>query len=222
MTIAVAYQLESSSQGLTLCHPELGISFRVDFTQGRLSQRQQTANRRNELIAKAVGLPGHPSLRILDATAGWGRDAFILASLGCVVTMIEASPTIAALLQDGLDRAKQHPALRPIIARLSLQVSDSVKWMQDLSEDARFDVVYLDPMYPARTKSARVKKDMQILQQLAVPTMDEHALFEAACRCAKTRVVVKRPLYASAFANQPPDFSWQGSHHRFDGYRLDK
>ena len=42
---------------------------------------------------------------MLDATAGLGRDAFVLASLGCQVTLIERVPAVAALLENGIERA---------------------------------------------------------------------------------------------------------------------
>lgn len=59
------------------------------------------------------------------------------------------------------------------------------------------DVVYLDPMYPHRQKSALVKKEMRVFQSLVGNDDDADSLLIPAMTIAKRRVVVKRPNYAS-------------------------
>ncbi|MFA0173170.1 class I SAM-dependent methyltransferase, partial [Vibrio splendidus] len=84
-------------------------------------------------------------------TAGLGRDAFVLASLGCKVQMVERHPVVAALLDDGLQRAKKDPDIGGWVSeRMKLIHASSHDALDKLSNDPNFeqpDVVYLDPMY---------------------------------------------------------------------------
>ena len=79
----------------------------VDLTGGSVAHRRKFGGGKGQAIAKAVGLKNGVIPSVLDATAGLGRDAFVLASLGCKVQMIERHPVVAALLEDGIHRAKQ-------------------------------------------------------------------------------------------------------------------
>ncbi|NNM58927.1 MAG: class I SAM-dependent methyltransferase [Legionellales bacterium] len=186
----------------------------VDFVQGSLAYRQKQALQQ-EAVAKAVGIKSQYRPYVVDATAGLGRDAFILASLGCQVTLIEQHPIVAALLRDGLLRLLQNQALS-----MELIQANAISMLDTLEQKP--DVVYLDPLFPPRTKSALVKKDMQILQRLTHGDMtDNQLLFQAALRCATKRVVVKRPGYAPVLDDAAPvDFIIETPHHRFDIYKV--
>jgi len=206
-----------------LCLQQLGKnapkkSIRVDFATKKITLRIKAKHK--EDIAKAVGISGKTKLHVLDATAGLGHDAFILAALGCSVTMLENSPVIATLLEDGLVRAANNPNLRKIISRMQLIKINNIQYMQQLISSQKPDVVYLDLMFPRRKKSALVKKEMQILKELLsnAKPIDEKKLLDAAIKCAKKRVVVKRPRLAKPLANQQPNFSIKGKICRFDIY----
>jgi Protein of unknown function (DUF548). len=80
------------------------------------------------------------------------------------------------------------------------------------------DVVYLDPMYPHRQKSALVKKEMRVFQSLVGPDEDADALLEPARRLAKKRIVVKRPDYAPPLAGVETQSAVVTKSHRFDIY----
>ncbi|OGQ95397.1 MAG: hypothetical protein A2521_06630, partial [Deltaproteobacteria bacterium RIFOXYD12_FULL_57_12] len=135
-----------------------------------------------------------------DATAGLGRDAFVLASLGCSVHMIERSPVIAALLADGLERAATEPEIAALIQqRLRLTVADS----KEIFQTEHPEVIYLDPMYPHRSKSALVKKEMRCIRALVGDDPDAPALVLAALNSASARVVVKRPRLAPPVVDLP-------------------
>jgi 16S rRNA (guanine1516-N2)-methyltransferase len=194
---------------------------KVDFAVKKITYRRKL-NKKNESLAKAVGIKPKIKPHVLDATAGLGRDAFILASLCCKVTMLEKSPIIAALLQDGLTRAARDSALTETASRMQLIQTDNIKYMRQLKPAQFPDVVYLDPMFPPRKKSALVKKEMRILAKLLEdePPVDEKKLLEAARACAKKRVVVKRPRLAKPLNNQPPNFSIKGRTCRFDVYLI--
>jgi 16S rRNA (guanine1516-N2)-methyltransferase len=213
-----AYHLELRQ----LDEPKVGAIV-VDFASDALTFRRLHGGGKKEAIAKAIGLKGKDSLHVLDATAGLGRDAFVLASLGCVVDMIERSPIVAALLQDGLDRASSDAELGawvPNHMRLfhGIAVNLLQSWQDTNPPGARPDVVYLDPMFPHRKKNAAVKKEMRLFQQLLGPDGDADLLLEPALALAKSRVVVKRPSGAAFLAGKKPHIEMLGKANRFDVY----
>lgn len=192
-----------------------GVS--VDFLSGASQYRQQHGGGRKEPIAKAVMGKGGAGGHVVDATPGLGRDAFVLASLGMRVTMIERSPVVAALLDDGLMRLSDaEPALG---ARFTLKHGNSASLMQYWKDDT-VDAVYLDPMFPHRKKSALVKKEMLLFQQLLGTDDDADALLAPALALAAKRVVVKRPNSAPVLAEKKPDMAITSKKHRFDVYLI--
>jgi 16S rRNA (guanine1516-N2)-methyltransferase len=190
----------------------------VDFVAGSLGFRSRHGGRNKEPLARAVGVKGATLPTILDATAGLGRDAFILATLGCRVSLVERSPIIAALLRDGLARALAADTTRSVAERMRLRVGDAVAIMEGCAEHERPDVVYLDPMYPHRSKSALVKKEMRMVRALVGEDVDAPQLLQAALSVARKRVVVKRPRSAPALPGGAPSHSLLGSTTRFDVY----
>ncbi|ABA57566.1 Protein of unknown function DUF548 [Nitrosococcus oceani ATCC 19707] len=207
-----------SAQRLELHHPELGAPLFVDFVKGAMGYRRRQGEGRKQPLARAIGLKGNVCPDVLDATAGLGRDAFVLAMLGCPVRLIEQSPVIGALLEDGLARARKTPETAPIIAQMTLMQANAVDWMGTLNAQDFPDVVYLDPMYPERTKSALVKKEMRLLRILAGKDENAPLLLEVALECARQRVVVKRPRPGVFLAGVKPDFSIESKTTRFDIY----
>ena len=191
----------------------------VDFASDALTyRRSHGGGLKKEAIAKAVGVKGNNAPSVVDATAGLGQDGFILASLGCHVTLLERSPVVAALLADGLDRASKDTVLSGwITERLSLRHGVSTQLMSNWQDEAP-DVVYLDPMFPHRKKSALVKKEMRLFQKLLGSDEDAGLLLEPALNLAKKRVVVKRPADAPFLANKKPNMDISSKKHRFDVY----
>lgn len=200
-----------------LDEPKLGAVF-VDFASDALTFRRLHGGGRKEAIAKAVGIKGETLPRVLDATAGLGRDAFVLASLGCTLDMIERSPVVAALLADGLERAAQNETLGSWLNEKMHLYHGASYDLLSTWEGETPDVVYLDPMFPHRKKSAAVKKEMRLFQQLLGPDEDADRLLEPAMELAKRRVVVKRPDAAPWLANLKPNMAITSKKHRFDVY----
>lgn len=190
----------------------------VDFVGGAVGHRRRFGGGRGQEIARAVGLKQGATPSVLDATAGLGRDAFVLASLGCAVTLIERAPSVAALLADGLARAALDAEVADIAARMHLRCGNAALIMRQLDEASRPDVVYLDPMYPHRRKSALVKKEMRLFREVVGEDPDADALLPAALAVARQRVVVKRPDYAEPMAGRAPTMSITTKNHRFDVY----
>ena len=211
------FQLQLTSERLQLVkldEPKLGAVY-VDFVEGAVAHRRKFGGGRGQLIAKACGLKSGANPSVLDATAGLGRDAFVLASLGCQVTLIERVPAVAALLENGIERALLNIETATIAQNMQLQHCSSIDEMQQYGEH---DIVYLDPMYPHREKSAAVKKEMRVFQTLVGEDLDADKLFEPAFELAKYRVVVKRPNYAEPIAGKKPSTSIKMKKNRFDVY----
>jgi len=213
------FQLQLTEQRLELVkldEPKLGAVF-VDFVDGAVAHRRKFGGGRGQLIAKAVGLKSGANPTVLDATAGLGRDAFVLASLGCTVTMFERSPIVAALLDDGLERGYQDPEIGPWLKqRLTLTHNNSLDGLSQLTNS--HDVVYLDPMFPHRKKSAQVKKEMRVFQSLVGSDPDADGLLPLAINAATKRVVVKRPSYADFLNGKKPSMHLDSKANRFDVY----
>jgi len=191
----------------------------VDFLTGKADYRRRYGSSRNEAVVRAVASKKNRTPTVLDATGGLGRDSFVLVSHGCRVTLVERHPVIAALLADGLRRAQDDEKVRPMIQeKMRLVTGDSLEVMRNLAEEARPQVVYLDPMYPHHEKSALVKKEMLTLRMLAGPDQDSAVLLAAGMDCARQRVVVKRPVGALPLGCRKPDLVQSAGAHRFDIY----
>jgi len=204
-------------------HPKFTPLY-VDFLSGKLQHRQRFGGGRGELIAKAIGIKSvkknDPALTVLDLTAGLGEDSFILANLGCYVTMIERHPIVACLLRDGLSRLKINfsEQNQKLPFYLELIEAEASLYLSQLETENYPSVIYLDPMFPHRDKSALVKKEMQILQKLVGPDNDADRLLDLALHYAKKRVVVKRPRLAPFLMNKSPQLQIIGKSCRFDVY----
>ncbi len=213
--------LRVSQEGLELVKlddPHLNGPVRVDFTAGAIDYRRQQQGR--ELLLKAVGCKGNRRPVVLDATGGLGRDSFLLAAAGCQVRIIEREPILAALLADGLQRAQQHSKTAAIAARIRLTVGDATLFLREMRKQGqRMEVIYLDPMFPERHKSALVKKEAQMLQLLAAPDNPEaEKELLAAALAVSGRVAIKRPVKAPFLAGRKPSYSLLGKTIRFDVY----
>ena len=194
-------------------------SVTVDFDSPALNYRIKDAVR-GQAIAKAVGFQPGINLTVVDATAGFGKDSFLLAYLGCKVTLVERNVIVHALLLDGIERASQSEdaRIKKAVSQMDLIYND----FRNFADSAYgVDIVYLDPMFPKRRKSARVKKDMYLLQKLLsneLTVTDENSLLIPALALAGKRVVVKRPKHSLCLAGKSPTFELSGKSSRYDVY----
>lgn len=207
-----------------------GMVLRQDF--GSMVPRLRAGNLQRELLVRAAKVKGARSAgpshgtatdaagadavrpTAVDATAGLGEDAVLLAAAGFRVKLFERNPVIALLLQDALRRAAEDPALAEVAARMELVEGDSVEALRGLADAP--DVVYLDPMFPERTKSAAVKKKFQLLHRLERPCEDQETLLQAALAARPRKVVVKRPAKGPCLAGVKPSYSISGKAVRYD------
>ncbi len=164
-----------------------------DFTGGTVLHRFKYGGGRGQSLPKAVGMRGGKTPKVVDATAGLGRDAFLLASLGAEVTLIERSLEMFNLLNDGISRARDAGGdVAEVIARMTLIHGDAKDLLPDLSPE----VVLVDPMHPPRKKSALVKNEMRQIREIVGTDEDSLELMQVSLSTASNRVVLKWPLRA--------------------------
>lgn len=213
---------------LSLLPPDSG-ALHIDFFGGKKAHRRQFGGGKGQPLVRAMGTLETELPSILDATAGMGSDAFVLASVGFCVHMNERSPIVAALLEDGLERSQQmlengelDAESAQILARLSLSQGDSAQKITEFSaQGRRFDTIYLDPMYPHKKKKAATKKEMAALQKLLGPDIDSSILLESALQNANYRVVVKRPKGAEPIEHKiQPNTVIESPNTRYDIYSV--
>lgn len=190
-----------------------GQTLRGDFT--KMLPRIRRGNLQSELLVKAVKIKGFDGrLEVMDCTAGLGEDSLLLAAAGFYVKLYERDKIIAALLRDSMERAAADLELSSIIARMELHEADSLTAMENLQETP--DVIYLDPMFPSRQKSALVKKKFQVLHLLEQPCEEGNRFLEAALACKPRKLVIKRPLKGEYLGDRKPDYSISGKTIRYD------
>lgn len=223
------YALAPNSGKLQLIFADAKIKpIAIDFLSPALRHRFAHGGGLKQLLAKAIGAgKGQPRPYVLDVTAGFGVDAVILAQLGCKVLMLERSSIMYALLADALKRAKANNATFNGL-KLRLLAIDARKYLQrkvqrlEAASSSRIknipDVIFLDPMYPERKKSALNKIEMRVLRNIVGDDPDAAELLKLALHCARKRVVVKRPRAASCLGDLEPDLKFVGKSCRFDVY----
>lgn len=212
--------LDSEGPELTVVFDSKGVSlagyklsYQGDFdgmvrrvTEGRLL---------HEMLYKATKTD-KTGLKAIDATAGMGEDAFLIAANGYDVTLHEQNPVIALLLKDAIRRAKKQPVLKDIVTRMHVVEGDSVEILSNRLDPV--DLIYLDPMFPGRQKSGLINKKLQLIQKMESPCSEEAALFDAAIKAGPSKIVVKRPLKAPFLAGYKPNYSLDGKAIRYDCY----
>lgn len=192
----------------------------VDFVGGAVGHRFRSGEGRGQALAKAAGLVRGVTPNIVDATAGLGRDAFLLAALGAHVTLIERSEKMHDLLAQGLARARAAGGrYAETVERMTLLHGDSCALLPELKPQ----VVLVDPMHPPRGNTALVKKEMRQIREIVGTDPDSERLMQVALECAQNRVVLKWPLRADAMAGiRKPSHQILGKSTRYDVFVIAK
>lgn len=195
-------------------------SYIVDFVGGAVGHRLRSGEGRGQALPKAAGFTKGRTPKIVDATAGLGRDAFLLASLGAEVTLIERSPEMHAHLAEGIERAKNEGGIYgEIMSRMTLLHGDSRELLPNLHPE----VIVVDPMHPPRHNTALVKKEMRVLRDVVGSDPDQTELMEIALAAASKRVVLKWPLRAEPMAGiRSPSHQIAGKNTRYDVFMIFK
>jgi 16S rRNA (guanine1516-N2)-methyltransferase len=218
---------------LVLCYTEQGLKLVeitlkkkinpvlfVDFIHGKNGYRFARDCTIKQPLARAVGIKSGIRPVVLDATAGLGGDSFVLATLGCKMTLCERNPIMRVLLSDGINRALSSPVTGEIFSEnIQLLKTDSITFLKsDTATKGFYNTIYLDPMYPHRTSSALGKKNMRVIRQLVGDDPDFSKLIEAAESYSPKRIVVKRSKNAPAICSKPVDHVISMKSSRFDIY----
>lgn len=221
----VVLWLDGQGLGLQAIEKPLPAPVRVDFASDALRWRMAQGGGGGEAVVKACGIKpvnaGAARWRVLDATAGWGRDSWLLAHVGAEVQSCERSPVVQALLRDGLTRALATTQTAETAARIRLhegQAQAVLLHLRELPPAERPETVYLDPMFPHRDKSALVKLDMRLFRDVVGSDDDADDLLALARQVATRRIVVKRPRHAPDLAGVAPHQRMEGQSNRFDLY----
>lgn len=229
LSVPMAKSLEENFELFLLADPQ-GLSLQlkatpmpgpiqVDFVGGNLGHRRKFGLSKQQIFAKAIGIKNKP-LKVIDATAGLGRDTFFMACLGCDVRAIEKNPVLMALLEDGYQRGLNSSDVGKILAdKVRLIHADAVEYLKNLKKSEKPDVIYIDPMFPEKKKSALSPKEMQTLQALLGADQDPLPLLEAALLAATSRVIVKRPLKSKP-VKPGVNHSYTGKSVRYDLYLI--
>jgi len=168
-----------------------------DFTGGPVGHRFRSGGGRRQALPRAIGMKGNVNPCVVDATAGLGRDAFLLASLGASVILIERSEEVYHQLAAGMARARTvGQEFARIMDRMRLLFGDARELLPSLTPE----IILVDPMHPPRTKSAQVKNEMRIIREIVGTDDDSVALMEIALATARKRVVLKWPRRADPMA----------------------
>lgn len=209
-----------------------GLVYCADFSD--MTGRLRYDNLTHELLVKAAKIKDDPSPLVLDATAGLGQDSLLLAASGFKVKLFERDPIIAVLLRDALGRASRDASLSDIVSRMEVIEGDSITAMNSIGESlknisgsgeglagthgisAAPDIIFLDPMFPEKTKNSLTKKKFQLIHYLEAPCADEDALVNAAIHACPAKIVVKRPLKAEPLGGVKPSYSLTGKTVRYD------
>lgn len=222
---SVVLWLDAQGLGLQAIEKPLPGPVKVDFASDALRWRTAQGGGGGEAVVKACGVKppvsGAPRWRVFDATAGWGRDSWLLAHVGAEVQCCERSSVVQALLRDGLARALATPETRDTASTIQLHAGQAQIVLQQLRElppHERPEAVYLDPMFPHRDKSALVKLDMRLFRQVVGQDDDADELLPLARQVATRRIVVKRPRHAPDLAGVAPHQRMEGQSNRFDLY----
>lgn len=209
---------DSMGSGLTLALDRSGLSlvgygmrYQGDFS--RMMKRVEKGRLHHEMLVRIAKTKSERPVAV-DAAAGMGEDAFLLAAAGYEVYLFERDAVIAALLKDALSRAEDDPRLTGIVGRMHLTEGNSIELMPRLS--VRPELVYLDPMFPPRKKSGLIHKKLQLIQKLEQPCADETELFEAAKALSPKKIVIKRPLNSASLAGIKPGYTVKGKAIRYD------
>jgi 16S rRNA (guanine1516-N2)-methyltransferase len=207
-------RIEPIEQGVSINLVNPDLHFLHSFVSGPIARR---ANQSTQLLLKACNNKQRSIHRILDLTAGWGVDAFILAGHGHEVTLLEHNALLHAIVAHSLQQLAITPDGEAVAQLMALQQAEAKQYLQTLPEDHQFDCIYLDPMFEAHKSGAKPAKEMQILQALT-ENKDIESCLEQALAKARKRVVVKRGAKTASLGDKKPDLVQRAKTIRFDIY----
>jgi 16S rRNA (guanine1516-N2)-methyltransferase len=196
------------SEGKLQFHSTLLGEMSFDFDDLYQYHQRQNYALSKEPLARALGIKGAGEKRVIwDTTCGTGKDTLLIHFFGAKLTSFERNPAIYLMLKDALRRYPLEFDL--IFGDASTMTPPSV----------RPEVIYYDPMYPSKKKSALPRKEMRIFKEMVGEDLDSKEFLEWAMGTATERVVVKRPTEALPI-KEKPSASYIGKSTRYDMYKI--
>ncbi len=190
-----------------------GNKFSIDFNENKLNYHKKKGSIKTELIGRAMGA-GRAGLRVLDLSAGLGIDAIFLSQLGYQVTALERNPLIYLALQTAWNH------LLTAKEKINFVYSSALDYFK--TTDQTFDVIYFDPMFPDKIKTALPRQEMVFFRNLVGDDVDAQTVLESALKFKNVeRIVVKRPAKAPILGGKPHS-EVSGKLVRFDIYGAKK
>lgn len=192
-----------------------GKTLGLDFTEHKKIGLKNKLWSLKSLLPKALALDKHLD-PVLDITAGFCNDSFILSSLGVRVCALEQSHVIFSLVEAALQKAENKEPFK-------LLCTNALDYMQELIHlDQRPKLIYMDPMFEIASRTALSNKSMQALQLLESYTKDLQQknvdLLQKALLCASHRVVVKRNKKTASL--KKPSYTLHGKLLKYDVYLI--
>ncbi len=191
-------------------YDQSGNKFSIDFNLNKINYQKRKATMGSEMISRALGA-GRAGLRILDISAGLAIDAVFLAQLGYKVTALERNPLVYLALEHALNHCEG-------------EFKNQLKFIYTSATDflavtpPEFDVIYFDPMFPEKVKSALPRQEMVFFKNLVGDDADASDVLDQCIRFKGiNRVVVKRPIKAVVLGLKPHS-EVSGKLIRFDIY----
>ena len=189
-------------------HDQNGNKFCINFIEDKLNYHKKKSSMKKELLGRAMG-SGRYGFKILDLSAGLGIDAVFLCQLGFEVVAVERNPLIFLALQHAASQLPEEMKIKFVFG-------SSQSFLEKNAES--FEVIYFDPMFPEKTKSALPRQEMVFFRHLVGADLDADEVVQAAVRRkGVSRVVVKRPLKAPTLYKKP-ESQIEGKLVRFDIY----
>lgn len=174
---------------------------------------------KREILLQAINLKPSVSqpIKVLDLTAGLGRDSILMALSGFTVRMLENNPYLAIILN--------YLCLnfRAQLNDIQVIYTHNYDYLQRITD--KYDVIYFDPMF-ADGKNALAKKDMQLID-LMIKTANQEShiaddtVFNLAWNLCSHKLVVKRDNKQQSLVAKPcPTYNKAGKTIRFDVYQI--
>lgn len=198
------------TKGLPILTDQDGRKLQIDFLNDKQSYHKTKGSIKTELIAKALG-SGRYGLSVLDLSAGLGIDSVFISQLGFQVHAIERNPILFLALETAWNQMSEE-----FKQKVKFHFASAESFLE--KTDLQFDVIYFDPMFPEKKKSALPKQEMIIFRQLVGADEDATDVVQKVLKLKKAkRLVVKRPIKAPLLLEKPQN-QVEGKLIRFDIY----
>jgi 16S rRNA (guanine1516-N2)-methyltransferase len=160
------------------------VSISIDFLDEAINNKiKSRLSGKKDIFSKLFPIKNST---LLDCTAGYGRDSYVLRSMGFNITMIENSPIMSLLLNDALKKLK--------LSNFKMYHGNSYDYLNH--SEKYYDYIYIDFMFDKLKKNSLSSKNDETLKLISFQENNKNNLIRLAIKKANSRVVVKEPKYS--------------------------